>query len=216
MSAEQFHWLPRFKRRHQENQQREATPQAPPDPDWSEGRAVFRMPETTDEELDLMRAIHSEDERKMFNVALTEVLEELGDPGMRQERLQRARQFDQKNARRILARAANAYRSKRLTQQQFKDEYLRKSILFAPIPDGSQLPIVVEGEAGYPIAPVFSSLQALQDEFGPDQEYIEGIGQAYLDFQIRRRCNLLLDRGKSHAVTLPPTSQIESDASINA
>ncbi|MFS8098396.1 hypothetical protein LFM09_14780 [Lentzea alba] len=213
MSAEQFHWLPRFKKRHQENRLEEAAPQAPPDPDWSEGRAVFRMPETTDEDLDLMRAIHSEDERKMFNVALTEVLEELGDPGMRQERLQRARQFDQKNARRILARAANAYRSKKLTQQQFKDEYLRKFILFAP---GSQLPIVVEEEAGYPVAPVFSSLQALQEEFGPDQEYIEGTGQAYLEFQIRRRCNLLLDRGKPHAITLPPTSQAESEVSINA
>jgi hypothetical protein len=180
---------------------------------WANGRAVFRLPETTDEQLDQLNVLRTEEERAAFNIALRGVLAELADPAVRNERMQRAKDYDRRNAAGTLARAALGLQQGILTQETFNSSFLSNNILYSPLlnelSEGAPFDIVEGGDRE--VVYIYSSLDLLQKE-SPDSLYIESVGRNFLKAQIDHAYTLVLDRGEPHAAELPPLAEASQAA----
>ncbi|WP_328614557.1 hypothetical protein OHS18_42060 [Amycolatopsis sp. NBC_00355] len=182
---------------------------------WADGRAVFRMPETTDEQLDQLRFVRTREDRRAFNIALRGILGQLADPAQREQRLREARTFDERNASRVLIRAIDFVKAKRMDRDELQREFVSTMnfYVFSPIDedfsDFDRVDLAVESDAGEPLKiEAFSrSDWLLESRPTEEAEAFEIAGVHLLEVQKELGCVVTLDPGFRHEITLPATAE---------
>lgn len=184
---------------------------------WANGRAVFRMPETTDEQLDHLNIARTPEQQQALDIALLGVLADLADSNSFAERMRRAEKFDRVSEFQLFRDAVASYKAGRLKRKVFEGEFVGEATFYAfkvseNMSEKADAPVYVsENDDGCREIRMYLSPEGLPAVSSTEQDgdlvLSEGRGVTFLRLQGELKCQLAISARNEQEevfVQLPP------------